>query len=72
MLHEVNTRSQSRTRRADCRIEHRLGRGHAMALVYVIQDGPQIGTKHLNSATAHSDPSDMLWLDGKASNPANR
>jgi Domain of unknown function (DUF4287) len=49
--------------------EYDLGRGHAMALVYVIKNGPQIDAKHVNSGGTHSDPSDMLWLDGKASNP---
>ena len=43
-----------------------LGRGHGMALVHVIKNGPQISDKHVNSGTTHSDPSDMLRLDGKA------
>lgn len=42
-----------------------LGRGHAMALVYVIKNGAQIGTKHVQSGGTHSDESDMLRLDGK-------
>ena len=46
-----------------------LGRGHAMALVHVIKNGPQIDAKHVSSGGTHSDPSDMLWLDGKATNP---
>jgi hypothetical protein len=46
-----------------------LGRGHGMALVHVITKGPQISDKHVDSGTAHSDPSNTLWLDGKASNP---
>ena len=46
-----------------------LGRGHAMALVHVITKGDKIDAKHVNSGTAHSDPSDTLWLDGKATNP---
>ena len=46
-----------------------LGRGHAMAIVYVITTGDQIGDKHVNSGGTHSDPSNRLWLDGKASNP---
>lgn len=50
--------------------DYGLGRGHAMALVYVITNGSQIGTKHVNSGGTHSDPSDQLWLDGKATNPA--
>lgn len=47
-----------------------LGRGHGMALVHVIKKGPQIDAKHVGSGGAHSDESDMLWLDGKASKPA--
>ena len=50
--------------------EHGLGRGHAMALVHVITKGPQISAKHVDSGGTHSDPSDTLWLDGAATNPA--
>ena len=49
--------------------DYGLGRGHAMALVHVITKGDRIDAKHVNSGTAHSDPSDTLWLDGKATNP---
>ena len=49
--------------------DYGLGRGHAMALVHVITKGPQISAKHVGTGTVHSDPSDMLWLDGKATNP---
>ena len=49
--------------------DYGLGRGHAMALVHVITKGPQISDKHVGTGTAHSDPSTMLWLDGKATNP---
>ncbi len=45
--------------------EFDLGRGHAMALVYVIKNGPSIGDKHVNSGRAHSDPSPTLHLAGK-------
>lgn len=47
------------------RTEYGLGRGHAMALVYIIKNGPKIGEKHVNSGGAHSDPSDTLILTGK-------
>ncbi len=50
--------------------DYGLGRGHAMALVHVITKGDKIDAKHVNSGTAHSDPSDTLWLDGKATNPS--
>jgi hypothetical protein len=51
--------------------DYELGRGHGMALVHVIQRGSKISDKHVDSGGAHSDPSDELWLDGKATNPAN-
>lgn len=49
--------------------DYTLGRGHAMALVHVIQKGPEISDKHVGTGTAHSDKSNLLWLDGKATNP---
>jgi hypothetical protein len=49
--------------------DYGLGRGHAMALVHVITKGPQISDTHVDSGTAHSDPSNTLWLDGKDTNP---
>lgn len=49
--------------------DYGLGRGHAMALVHVITKGPQISDKHVDSGSTHSDPSNVLWLDGKAANP---
>ncbi|HWI30618.1 MAG TPA: DUF4287 domain-containing protein [Microbacterium sp.] len=51
--------------------DYGLGRGHAMALVHVITKGPKIDAKHVDSGRAHSDPSDTLWLEGKATNPAS-
>lgn len=45
--------------------DYGLGRGHAMALVYVIKKGPKIGNKHVRSGTAHNDNSDTLILTGK-------
>ncbi|MCR2810901.1 MULTISPECIES: DUF4287 domain-containing protein [unclassified Microbacterium] len=50
--------------------DYGLGRGHAMALVHVITKGPAISAKHVDSGGTHSDASDTLWLDGKASRPA--
>lgn len=50
--------------------DYSLGRGHAMALVHVITKGSKISSKHVGTGTAHSDASDTLWLEGKASNPA--
>jgi hypothetical protein len=36
----------------------------------VITKGPQISTKHVGTSGSHRDDSDVLWLDGKATNPA--
>ena len=49
--------------------EFGLGRGHAMALVYVIKNGPEIGDKHVGTTGSHRDPSNTLKLDGKDSSP---
>lgn len=49
--------------------DYDLGRGHGMAMVHVITKGPKIDAKHVGSGGTHSDASDELWLDGKASNP---
>lgn len=49
--------------------DYGLGRGHAMAIVHVIKNGPQISSKHVGTQGPHSDESDVLWLDGKASRP---
>jgi hypothetical protein len=49
--------------------EHGLGRGHAMALVHVLKNGPTIDAKHVGSTGSHRDESDTLWLDGKATKP---
>lgn len=50
--------------------DYGLGRGHAMALVHVITKGDRIDAKHVGSGGTHSDATDTLWLDGKATNPA--
>jgi hypothetical protein len=42
-----------------------------MAMVHVITKGPRISTKHVGTSGSHSDESDTLWLDGKATNPAS-
>jgi prepilin-type processing-associated H-X9-DG protein len=52
--------------------DYDLGRGHGMALVHVIKNGPGISDKHVGRPGPHGDPSNMLWLDGKATNPALR
>lgn len=43
-----------------------LGRGHAMALVHVIKNGPQISEKHVGTDGVHRDETNMLHLDGIA------
>ncbi|MET0590966.1 MAG: DUF4287 domain-containing protein [Naasia sp.] len=49
--------------------EYALGRGHGMALVHVIKNGPTISSKHVGSDGPHRDESDTLWLDGAATKP---
>ena len=51
--------------------DYGLGRGHAMALVHVLKKGPTISTKHVGTDGVHRDESEELWLDGKATHPAN-
>jgi len=47
--------------------DYGLGRGHAMALVHVIRNGPGISEKHVGSTGVYRDPSSTLTLDGNAS-----
>lgn len=49
--------------------EYGLGRGHAMALVHVIKNGPVVPAKHVGSTGSHRDESDTLWLDGMDTKP---
>ena len=49
--------------------EYGLGRGHGMALVHVITKGPRISDKHVGSGGTHADASEVLWLDGKDTDP---
>ncbi len=46
--------------------DYDLGRGHAMALVHVIKNGPEISEKHVGSDGVHRDESTTLRLDGIA------
>jgi hypothetical protein len=46
--------------------EYDLGRGHAMALVNVIKNGPTISDKHVGTTGTHRDDSTQLRLDGLA------
>lgn len=50
--------------------DYELGRGHGMALVHVIKNGPMISEKHVGTDGVHRDESTELWLDGKATKPA--
>lgn len=45
--------------------DYGLGRGHGMAIVHIIKHGAVISDKHVNSRSAHSDPSSILNLKGK-------
>lgn len=49
--------------------EYGLGRGHGMALVHVITKGPGISATHVGTSGSHADATDVLWLDGAATNP---
>ncbi|ROR83180.1 protein of unknown function [Plantibacter flavus] len=49
--------------------DYELGRGHGMALVHVIKNGPTISDKHVGTAGVHRDESTELWLDGAATKP---
>ncbi len=51
--------------------DYGVGRGHAMALVSVIKNGPVVPEKHVGSSGTHRDESSTLWLDGKATKPAS-
>jgi hypothetical protein len=51
------------------REDYGLGHGHAAALANVIRNGDKIGSKHVGTGGTHSDASDTLWLDGKATRP---
>jgi hypothetical protein len=46
--------------------EYGLGRGHAMALVQVVRNGPEISEKHVGTDGTHRDESTTLRLDGIA------
>ncbi|MDQ5900489.1 MAG: hypothetical protein QG600_67 [Patescibacteria group bacterium] len=45
--------------------EYGLGRGHGMALVHVIKNGPGISDKNVNTGGVHNDQSNTLILTGK-------
>ena len=46
--------------------EYGLGRGHAMALVGVLKNGPTVPEEHVGSSGTHRDESLTLRLDGVA------
>lgn len=46
--------------------DYALGRGHAMALVHVIRNGPAISDKHVGATGTHRDAGTVLHLDGRA------
>lgn len=50
--------------------DYGLGRGHGMALVHVIRNGPAIDARHVGTSGPHRDESDTLWLDGIATKPS--
>ena len=50
--------------------DYGLGRGHGMAMVHVIKNGPAIDPKHVGTTGSHRDESAVLWLDGVTTKPA--
>ena len=50
-----------------------VGRGHAMAFVHVVHNGPVISDKYVGGSGSHRDESNTLRLEGKANRdrPAN-
>lgn len=52
------------------KVDYGLGRGHAMAIVHIVKNGPTISQKHVGSDGVHRDESTALWLDGKSTRPA--
>lgn len=46
--------------------EFDLGRGHGMALVHVIKNGPGIDDRHVGTTGPHRDAEAVLRLDGLA------
>ena len=46
--------------------DYGLGRGHAMALVHVVKNGPEIGDRNVGTTGSHRDESSVLRLDGIA------
>lgn len=50
--------------------EYALGRGHAMAIVHIVKNGPTISEKHVGSEGSHRDDSTELWLDGQKNRPS--
>ena len=50
--------------------EHGLGRGHGMALIHVLKNGPTISDKHVGTSGSHRDESAVLHLDGLDRRPA--
>lgn len=46
--------------------DYGVGRGHAMAFVHVVKNGPGISDKHVGTTGSHRDEANVLRLDGKA------
>ena len=48
-------------------VEYGLGRGHAMAIVYIVRNGEKAPEKFVDRGGAHNDPLATLHLEGKDS-----
>jgi len=46
--------------------DYDLGKGHGMALYYVLKNGTEISAKHVGTGGAHQDESTTLRIDGLA------
>lgn len=71
LLDEAGARGFNATTKAGVvaewlRDDYGVGRGHAMALLHVLKNGPTISTKHVGTAGTHRDASIELRLDGVA------
>lgn len=49
--------------------DYELGRGHAMALFYVLKNGATISDKHVGTHGTHADQNSTLRLDGIKNRP---
>ncbi len=71
LLAEAGARGYDATTKAGVVLEwlktdYDLGRGHGMALYYVLKNGTEISDKHVGTDGTHRDESTPLRIDGLA------